>query len=81
MSADLKGKGLKKLRYDSIEHDKRMRWLRNHAHITHVNDSMEFSEDGQHITLNVLLDDVVHQRYLKEFEPETFVKEKRQKYR
>ena len=81
MSASLKGKGLKKLRYDSIEHNTRINWLRKNAHLTHVNDSMEVSEDGQYITLSVLLDDVVFQRYRKEFDSEAFNEEKRGNYR
>ena len=60
MSAALKGKQLHRLTYDSIEHVERMNWLRQNAHLSHVNDSMDVSDDGQFITLEVLLDDVVY---------------------
>ena len=72
MSADLKGKQLYKLVYQSWEHSERFNWLRLNGHLNDISDSMEVSEDGQTITLEVLLDDVVFNRYLKEFEPEVF---------
>ena len=69
MSADLKGKQLYRLEYDSMDHSRRLNWLRNNAQLAHAEDQMEFSDDGSTITLSVLLDDVVFNRYLKEFEP------------
>jgi len=37
---------------------------------------MEVSPDGQVIKLEVLLDEVIFNRYLKEFEPEVFAQNK-----
>lgn len=76
MGATLKGKKLYKLKYDSVEHTERLNWLRKNASLEHINDTMEVSDDGRFITLAVLLDAVVFQRYLKEFEPELFKEEK-----
>ena len=76
MSADLKGKQVFKLSYDSIEHNERINWLRRNAQISFVDDQMEVSDDGSTITLKVLLDDVIFHRYLKEFEPQLFSEHK-----
>lgn len=59
MSADLKGKQIYKLQYDSIEHSERLNWLRQNAQLSHLNDKMEVSPDGSSITMEVLLDEVV----------------------
>ena len=81
MSASLKGKQLYKLEYLSYEHGERFKWLRQHAHLSSdISEAMEVSSDGSTIILQVLLDDVVFNRYLKEFEPEIF-SEKREKSR
>ena len=72
MGASLKGKKIYKLKYDSMEHTERVNWLRSNARLENVNETMEVSDDGKYITLAVLLDNVVFQRYLKEFEPEMF---------
>ena len=76
MSADLKGKRLYKLEYASWEHGERLNWLRKNALIADITDRMEVSPDGQVIKLEVLLDDVIFNRYLKEFEPEVFAENK-----
>lgn len=76
MGASLKGKKVYKLKYDSVEHTERLNWLRKNASLELVNDSMEVSDDGRFITITVLLDTVIFQRYLKEFEPELFKEEK-----
>ena len=76
MGASLKGKKVYKLKYDSVEHTERLNWLRKNASLELVKDSMEVSDDGRFITITVLLDTVIFQRYLKEFEPELFKEEK-----
>lgn len=83
MSAALKGKQMHRLTYDSLEHGQRINWLRQNAAINldleRDENLMEVSEDGSQITLNVLLDPVVFQRYLKEFEPKQFGEVKKQR--
>ena len=73
MTATLKGKQLYALKYPSWEHNDRLNWLVANASVAHTGDQMvEVSEDGQEMTFEVLLDDVVYQRYLKQFEPALF---------
>lgn len=76
MSAVLKNKKLYKLEYDSIEHQTRADWLRKNASLSEITETMEVSDDGATISLELLLDDVIFQRYLKEFEPEIWAENK-----
>ena len=50
-SADLKGKQVYKLSYDSIEHNERVTWLRRNAQIQYFDDAIEVSDDGSVISL------------------------------
>ena len=42
-----------------MEHGERLRWLKKHASVDDLSETMAFSADGTSITLDVLLDDVV----------------------
>ena len=48
-----------------------MKWLLNFAKITDPT-NFEVDEEGQNITMRVMMDDVVYMKYLKEFEPGKF---------
>ena len=65
------GKTLVKLQYPSWEHNERVSWLIKWAQISPPSE-FETSDDGQAITLEVMVDEVVYQQYLKKFEPEQF---------
>jgi len=64
------------LNYSYRHHDKVTRWLFEHASINSVED-IDYNDDGT-ITLRVPIDDITHQKYLKEFENERFEGNKRQ---
>lgn len=59
------------LAYPAWEHEKRVKWLLEFAKIS---DPTNFTvdEQGQEIQMKVLFDEVVFQKWLKEFEPERF---------
>ena len=61
------------LKYNAALHDKVSFWLLKHANVTQIDD-MEF--DGDQISINVNIDDVVYQQYLKIFEREKFDRKK-----
>jgi hypothetical protein len=63
--------GLKthKLKYHFSEHDKRREWLLKFANVSNVDN---FEYEGDHISLDVNIDDVVYQQYLKTFERDSF---------
>ena len=65
------GKEYVTLTYPAYEHEKRVKWLLNFAKITDPS-NFEVDNEGQFITMNVMMDDVIHMKYLKEFEPNTF---------
>ena len=65
------GKSYINLKYPAWEHEKRVKWLLNFAKITDPT-NFEVDSESQYITMRVLMDDVVHMKYLKEFEPEEF---------
>ena len=75
LTQNIMGKSLVALRYKYSDHDKVTRWLFEHASITSVDD-LTYDEDGM-ITLRVPIDEVIHQEYLKVFEPDTFEGERR----
>jgi hypothetical protein len=58
------------IKYKYSEHNKVTKWLFEHANITSI-DNMDYTDDGM-ITLQVPIDDVTYQKYLKHFEPEKF---------
>ena len=57
------------LKYNASLHDKVSLWLLKHANVTQIDD-MEF--EGDKIIVNVNIDDVVYQQYLKTFERDKF---------
>jgi len=57
------------LKYHYSEHSKRAEWLLKFANVSNLND---FIYDGENIKINVNIDDVVFQQYLKTFEREVF---------
>ena len=65
------------LRYKYSDHEKVTRWLFEHASITSV-DEMDYGDDGI-ITLRVPIDEVIHQKYIKVFEPEKFEGDRKEK--
>ena len=77
MAAELKGKRKYVLKYEAWEHADRIQWIMANAQLTSPPDQMQVSEDGQWFEIEVQLDDVVYQRYLKNFEPEQFAEIKR----
>lgn len=69
LATGLMGKRKYRLQYPCEQHNKVLTWLHRNASITQEED-FEYIEDT--ITITVLLDEVTHQKYLKEFEPERF---------
>lgn len=64
------GKKLIELKYNYSEHVKVTRWLQEHANISSVGD-LEYDDKGM-ISVRVPIDDVIYQKYLKQFESEKF---------
>lgn len=64
------GKKLIELKYNYSEHGKVTRWLQEHANISSVGD-LEYDDKGM-ISVRVPIDDVIYQKYLKQFESEKF---------
>mmetsp|Transcript_21994 Transcript_21994/g.34151 ORF Transcript_21994/g.34151 Transcript_21994/m.34151 type:complete len:107 (-) Transcript_21994:8-328(-) len=70
LSMQSMGKKFFVIKYPGAEHYKRLNWLNTHASL---NPDQEFDYDAEgNIILRVLMDDIIHMRYLKEFEPEVF---------
>ena len=67
LSASLMGKTHYVLSYKYSEHDKRSKWLRENANISQIDD-LDFDEESESITVRLLMDEVVYQKYLKQFE-------------
>lgn len=65
------GKDYVTITYPAWEHEKRVKWLLNFAKITDPT-NFEVDSEGQIITMRVMMDDVIHMKYLKEFEPKKF---------
>ena len=61
------------LKYHYSEHVRRREWLLKFANAPNVDN---FEYDGEEITVNVDIDDIVYQQYLKTFERETFDKQR-----
>jgi hypothetical protein len=70
LTQSIMGKSLVALRYKYSDHEKITRWLFEHASITSV-ENLSYDDDGM-MTLRVPIDEVIHQKYLKVFEPEKF---------
>jgi len=66
------------LEYPAWEHEKRVKWLSTFAQIS---DPSNFSvdEEGQLITMEVMIDETVYLKWLKEFEPDQFEQAKKQR--
>ena len=75
-SRSILGKDTHSLEYHCLEHNKRYNWLKRHAGIGET----DFEYEGDVIRVNVLLDDIVYQRYLKKFEPEEFERQRSQEF-
>ncbi|CDW87062.1 gtp-binding protein [Stylonychia lemnae] len=78
MSSKLMGKKLTKITYKYSDHDKIQKWLFENANISQIDD-FEFDDDSGDITINIPIDDVVFQQYLKRFHSDQFEQEKNQK--
>ena len=65
------------LRYRYSDHSKVTRWLLEHTNLSQgsVESSMVYGEDG-FITVQAPIDDIIYQKYLKQFEPEKFEDER-----
>ncbi len=72
------GKEYVTIEYPAWEHEKRVKWLLNFAKITDPT-NFEVDSEGQNITMRVMMDDVVHMKYLKEFEPAKFEDQRHKK--
>ena len=80
MTNTLKGKKQYSLTYEAWQHSARLQWLMNNAKITNAPETVGMSDDGLKLTIEIDLDDVIYQQYLKKFEPEQFAKA-RESYR
>ena len=65
MTNTLKGKKKYQLTYQAWEHAERLEWLMKNAKIQSAPEQVGMSDDGMELTIEILLDDVVYQRYLK----------------
>ena len=70
MTNTLKGKKNYSLTYEAWQHSERLNWLMNNAKITNAPETVGMSDDGLKLTIEIDLDDVIYQQYLKKFEPE-----------
>ena len=80
MTNTLKGKKSYTLTYEAWQHSERLNWLMKNAKISSAPETVNMSDDGLELTIEIDLDDVVYQQYLKTFEPEKFAKA-RENYR
>ncbi len=71
LSTELMGKNLTKITIQHSDYNKVTKWLGENASIQTF-DNMEFDYEKGTVTLNVPIDDVVYQQYLKKFEPQRF---------
>ena len=56
-----------------MEHSTRIKWLIREGKIEK---EIRISYDDLNITIDIMLDEMAYQRYLKEFEPQLFYKER-----
>ena len=73
LSAAIMGKKPMSLRYRYQDHAKVTKWLLEHTNLSSgsVESTMEYGDDG-YITVQAPIDDIIYQKYLKQFEPERF---------
>lgn len=71
LSADIMGKKYYQLTYNQADHAKISRWLLNAANITQLDD-LTYNAENSKITVSVLMDEILYQKYRKEFETEQF---------
>lgn len=76
MTLEIKDKRLFTLEYPSWEHGKRLNWLMRNANLTEVPQEFSVDDNGEKIRIEVFLDEVVYNQYLKTFEPKDFEKVK-----
>ena len=69
MISRILGKNAMTLSYPAWEHEKRVKWLVMYAKISDPT-NFEVDEDGQYIHMNVMMDEVLYMKWLKDFEPE-----------
>jgi len=67
LSQELMGKQKYTLSYNYTDHDKRYSWLLREANMSH-SDNFEFDEETGDISVSLIMDSVVYERYIKEFE-------------
>jgi 50S ribosomal subunit-associated GTPase HflX len=73
ISAAIMGKKPMTLRYRYQDHTKVTKWLLEHTNLSSgsVESTMEYGDDG-YITVQAPIDEIIYQKYLKQFEPERF---------
>jgi hypothetical protein len=79
LSQTLMGKKMFTLRYDAAEHEKRYSWLLKQANMSNIDD-FDFDDEG-YVIMNVIMDEVIYERYMKEFEHDIYQEMKGDKKR